>query len=102
MSMDWIKYLQGERIEIFEMILSGKDNKLELTWRISVGNRRIKLFFHNISCFSMNSVSVPFEIDGFEVIDHLQDGWQKDSRYEVHDYEDGKVCFFCECIDLCS
>ena len=100
MSIYQTEFLQGKRIEISEMILSSKENRLELTWKINVCDKRSTLLFHNVSCFSINSVSVPFEIEGFEVIDHLQEGWQKDSRYEVHDYEDGKVRFFCERVEL--
>ena len=75
---------QGNKIEILEMILKNVDNQLELSW---------KIYFEN-------EWSIPLEVHGFEIINHSQNGCEKDSTYEIRDFEDDRVNFFCECFKM--
>lgn len=87
---------QGNKIEILEMILKNTDNQLELSWKIIFGNVVYRITFYNISRFSVGDLSAPLEVHGFEIINHSQNGWGKDSTYEIRDFEDDRVNFFCE------
>ena len=31
-----------------------------------------------------------------EIINHAQNGWEKDSTYEIRDFEEDHINFFCE------
>lgn len=91
-----IEILSGNRIEILEMKLSHEDNQLVLSWKICVENTILRMTFYNVSRFRIGEVSMPLEIYGFEIIDHSQKGWEKDSAYEIRDFEDDYINFFCE------
>ena len=43
---------------------------------------------------------MPLEIHGFEIINHSHKGWEKDSTYEIRDFENDRVKFLCECFKV--
>lgn len=96
MNMESAQILQGNKIEISEMCLKNIDNQLELSWKIYFNNAFFRMIFSNVSRFRIGEVSIPLEIHGFEIVDHSQNGWEKDSTYEIRDFEDDRVNFFCE------
>lgn len=100
MSMGKAEVFQGSRIEILEMVLKSVDNQLELSWKTYFENTVHRMTFFNVSRFRIGEVSIPLEIRGFEMISHFQNGWEKDSTYEVRDFEDDRVNFFCECFKI--
>lgn len=87
---------KGNKIEILEMNLKNIDNQLELFWKIYFENAIFTIKFYNISRFKVRELSAPLEIQGFEIINHSQNGWEKDFTYEIRDFEDDRVNFFCE------
>ena len=91
-----IDIFQKNRIEIFEMILTNANNQLELLWKFRYETVVHKITFYNVSRFSIRDLSIPLEVHGIEIIDHSQNGWEKDSTYEICDFEDDRVHFFCE------
>ena len=95
-NMGKAEIFQGNKIEILEMVLKNVDNRLELSWKIYFENAVYWITFFNVSRFRIGEVSTPLEIHGFEMIDHSQNGWEKDSAYEVRDFEEDCVHFFCE------
>ena len=96
MNMRKVEIFQGNKIEILEMVLKNVDNELELSWKMCVENAVYWITFSNVSRFRIGEMSTPLEIHGFEIIDHSQNSWEKDSTYEVRDFEDDSVNFFCE------
>lgn len=91
-----IEIFQGNKIEILEMVLQNVDNQLELSWKIYFENAVFQITFSNVSRLRIGELSMPLEIHGFEIINHSQNGWEKDSAYEIRDFEDDRVNFFCE------
>lgn len=91
-----IDILQGKKVEILEMFMKNVDNQLEIQWKIFFENSIFTITFYNVSRFSVEELSAPLEIHGFEIVNHYQQGWEKDSRYEIHDFEDNRISFFCE------
>ena len=87
---------QGDKLEVLEMTLKNKSNQLELSWKVCFNNTPSRITFCNVSCFQMGEVSSPLEIHGFEIINHSQEGWDKCVTYEIRDFEDSRVSFFCE------
>lgn len=61
-----------------------------------------KLKFSNISSFFIKPFSGLLFVDGFEINDHKEDGWASSIRYEICDFEESIIGFFCEQIDICS
>lgn len=91
-----IEIFQGNKIEILEMVLQNVDNQLELSWKIYFENAVFQITFSNVSRLRIGELSMPLEIHGFEIINHSQNGWEKDYRYEIRDFEDDRVNFFYE------
>lgn len=87
---------QGKMIEISEMILSNTDNQLDMSWKIYFENVIYKITFYNVSRLRMENLSAPLQIQDFEIINHSQNGWEADSKYEIRDFEYDSVNFFCE------
>ena len=56
--------------------------------------------FENVSKLRMADISYPFRICGFEILDYSSRGYQKDLRFFVNDYEDGKLSFYCENFEI--
>ena len=100
MNIGKVEIFQGNKIEILEMVLKSVDNQLELSWKTYFENTVRRMTFFNVSRFRIGEVSIPLEIRGFEMISHFQNGWEKDSTYEVRDFEDDRVNFFCECFKI--
>ena len=91
---------QGNKIEILEMILKSVDDQLELSLKICFGNVVHRITFYNVSRFRVGVLSIPLEVNGFEIINHSQSCWEKDSAYEIRDFEDDCVNFFCEYFEM--
>ena len=101
MSMINAEMLQGRSVRILDMALTDTGGQLELTWKASLGDTLFQITFHNVSRLSMKDVWSPVEIQGFMTIDHSSsNGWDKDSSYEVRDFEDDLVRFFCESFEI--
>jgi hypothetical protein len=100
MNMGQPEVFQGDKIEILEMILKNVDNQLELSWKIYFKNVIFKITFYNVSRLRVGEFSVPLEVHGFEIINHSQNCWEKDSTYEIRDFEDDRINFFCECFKM--
>lgn len=100
MNMGKVEIFQGNKIEILEMVLKSIDNQLELSWEIYFENEIYRITFSNVLRLRIGEVSAPLDIHGFEIINHSQNGWEKDSTYEIRDFEDNRVNFFCECFKL--
>lgn len=100
MNTGQIEVFQGGRVEILEMILKSVNNQLELSWKIYFANSIFRITFYNVSRLRVGEFSAPLEVHGFEIINHSQNGWGKDSTYEIRDFEDDRVNFFCECFEM--
>lgn len=100
MNADQIEVFQGKKVEILEMILKNMDNQLELSCEIYFENAICRITFYNVSRLRVGEWSAPLEVHGFEIINHSQNGWENDSKYEIRDFEDDRVNFFCECFEM--
>lgn len=100
MNVGKAEIFQGNKIEILEMVLKNVDNQLNLSWKIYFENSFFWITFYNVSRFRIGEVSTPLEIQGFEIINNFQNGWDNDSTYEIRDFEDDCVNFFCECFEM--
>jgi len=96
MSIGQIEAFNGEKIEILEISLKNVEDQLELVCKIYFENLIFRITFYNVSRFRIGEFSIPLEVHGFEIINHSQNGWEKDSSYEIRDFEDDRVHFFCE------
>lgn len=96
MNIDQKEIFCGKKVQIVEMILSNKEQHLELSWKIDLEGTIYIVTFYNVSRLRMNNLSAPLEVYGFEIIDHSQRGWETDSKFEMRDFEDDGVNFYFE------
>ena len=96
MDIGSIDSFRGNKIEILKMLLEIADNQLKLSCKINLENSVLGITFYNVSRLRFGELSMPLEVHGFEIINHSENGWENDSIYEIRDYEDDSVHFFCE------
>ena len=70
-----------------------------LTLSFCADGKAQTLRFLSISDVTLRFPAIPLQICGFEIRDHRADGWDADQRYEISDFEDGALHFFCRKIE---
>lgn len=96
MNIDRAEILYGKHFEILEINIENVENQLVLSWKICFENTVFRMSFYNVSRLRVSEWSIPLELHGFEIINHSKNGWEKDSTYEIRDFEDDQLSFFCE------
>ena len=97
MSNNLFSKVDGKSIIVGDFQVENYNEKLHIKITcISEDKNAYFIVFENVSKLKMSDISYPFQICGFEILDYSSRGYQKDSRFFVNDYEDGKLSFFCE------
>lgn len=84
------------------MCLFEQESQLLIVMNVRSLAEEKRYCFKNVSSFEVAPVSYPIQIMGFQIRDHVKDGWSKEERYEVLDYEDNIIHFFCSDYILCK
>ena len=92
--MRFLDLFQGEMM-IESISIQTENDELNIIMDIYCKNKKQSVSFYNASGISLDNLSFPIVVQGFEIIDNHQRGWEKDRRYLVHDYEDGLLQFYC-------
>ena len=93
--------IDGKSIVICDFSIEHYDEKLAVKmWWVSEDQNPYHIVFENVSNLKLLEISYPFQICGFEILDYSSRGYQKDSRFFVNDYEDGRLSFFCENFEI--
>lgn len=59
-----------------------------------------RVLFRNVSDFSIKNINREKQITGLEIIDNQKRGFQKETRYEIKDFEEDDIHLYCEEIIL--
>lgn len=97
---DLLNTLQGQTIYILEIKTSYNTHHNTLTMKLLFNNQEHILKFINPSRISLNCISFPLSITGFEIINNSDKGWDDLSLYLVRDFEDNQLSFYCEKIEI--
>ena len=101
MSNNLFSKVDGKSIIVGDFQIENYNEKLHIKITcISEDQNGYFIVFENVSKLKMSDISYPFQICGFEILDYSSRGYQKDSRFFVNDYEDGKLSFFCENFEI--
>ncbi len=86
----------GQPFEITELSVfqNGKTMAIRMVGRCS--DVRQEYLFHNVSGLTVNDLCFPMVLQSFHILDHRPDGWDRSHSFELQDYEDHKIRFFCE------
>lgn len=87
-------------MKIIELKLEIVDDIAMLYIEAVADNKVYSISFTNVSQVNIRDFSTPFQIAGFEIFSNKNRGWEKSLTYTIHDYEDGKVSFYCEDFDV--
>lgn len=68
-----------------------------LTYRSCI---RFILTLQNAVEITLKGLTNAFNVQGFEIIDHKEDGWCNSMRYEINDFETSRIKLFCEKIGV--
>lgn len=86
-------------VEITDFCLHTASGAPVLTLSFCADGKAQTLRFLSISDVTLRFPAIPMQICGFEIRDHRADGWDADQRYEISDFEDGALHFFCREIE---
>lgn len=100
MKTDIAKILHSDKLDILQILLRNSGIHLDLLCKARIKDNVFDINFFNVSNITMKVLSSSFEIWGFEIIDHKKDGWLKEMRYEMNDYESDCLHFFCESFEI--
>lgn len=92
--------LQGQLIEVTQLHLIRGEDRAVLLLTVELNQKTYSLRFSGVHSLSIDSFSLPFQIGGFQIEDNLERGWERPERYTVSDFEDNKLSFYCEEVDL--
>ncbi len=95
-----IDVLDGKMLLIDNLHITTVHQQLLLTLDAYIEGKIYHIVFHNVSSLRIENVSYPIQISGLAVADNSAKGWQANVRYEIYDFEDGIIRFFCEKITL--
>ena len=96
-----LENLNGQSITVHSFSVAQGDASLTITMSCTAQNGvACEILFDRVSCLKLGEVSYPFQICGFEILTNSARGYSRDCRYLIHDYEDGKLSFFCENIEI--
>lgn len=59
-----------------------------------------RVLFRNVSDFSIKNINREKQITGLEIIDNQKRGFQKETRYEIKDFEEDGIHLYCQEIIL--
>lgn len=96
MGIDEVRTGPSGVLKILEMSISNKKDQLDLRLKFSSEHKVSEILFYNVSRIRITNMSPPFVIYGFEIINHTNDGWEKQLQFEIRDFEDDCIHFFCE------
>lgn len=87
----------GENGEGMELIInfSAKRRHFNIAWPSSPMDYQVTLRFSGAYDLSLDKLCFPAQIMGFDIIDISDKHWEN-ARFEIEDYEDGKISFFCK------
>lgn len=101
-----IKYIEKMNYYI-DMDEYGEEiSNLKILFLMELPNQTIhKLLvkFNAINGLNINNIGGKYnQIMGFEIVDQLTAGWEREQRYIVRDYENGTIEFYCKSIEIIS
>ena len=94
-SDDFLNIIDGKKIEIRKFIITNYNSKKSIDMVAVINDNSYRVYFENISQLKIDLCDSVFTIGGLCVINHKKDGWQ-DLIYEIYDYEDGILSFYCQ------
>ena len=93
--------INGKSIIVCDFLIEHNDENLDVKMSCASEDQNTYcIVFENVSKLKLSDISYPFQICGFEILDYSSRGYQKDSRFFVNDYEDGKLSFYCENFEI--
>lgn len=89
------EFLNGKPLLIHRLSLDSAGLRLTLSLDADIGGRDCRIVCETVSALQLADFSYPMQISGLRVTDRSAMGWQSDVRYEVRDYEEDSLRFFC-------
>lgn len=87
--------LKGKTFELKELSFSCDENILNL-WMKLIADKEYAFDFYNVSDFSLNKLCASCKVCGLRITSNENFGWWDSVKYEVRDYQDDIISFYCE------
>ena len=101
MNRDLFSEISGTEILVCDFSIEYSESTLAVKMScIAEDQNTYLIVFENVSKLNLSEIFYPFRVCGFEIIDCNSREYQKDTRFYVNDYEDGKMSFYCERFEI--
>lgn len=88
--------IDGKSVIVCDFSIEHYDEELAVKMScVTEDQNTYYIIFENVSKLQLLEISYPFQICGFEIVDCSSRGYQNDIRFFVHDYENGRLSFYC-------
>ena len=93
-----LERFQGKECFIYNLNLSFDQDRHNLIMKLHMKTTELEaiLIMYNVSNIKMNLIHSEFSIEGFEIIDNSSNGWSKEVRYCLNDFESGALKLYFE------
>lgn len=81
---------------IRKILLLNEDEKLHMLWECCGQVENFSVIFHNVSRLFISNLSYPIQISYLEITCNTENGWDYESQYFLHDYEEDHIRFYCQ------
>ena len=100
MVIDNLEFVQGKEFTITELMLLYENSEFNLTLKGFSNKYEVLIHCFNTSHLNIQNLSAPMQICGFEIICNKSKGWERTSNYTIHDFEENRIEFLCENIEI--
>ena len=76
--------------------------KIYMQWTCCTQGKCYSILFRNVSRLYITDLSYPMHIDYLEIVCNIKKGWDVDSLYHFHEYENDRIQFYCQSFELCE
>ncbi len=83
-------------VQLTELSVAVVDGKLNV-WLKLTKEKDVYMFdFYNVFSFSLDKLCFPCRVECFQITSNENFGWAKEQKYEVADYKNEIIKFYCE------
>jgi len=92
--------MQENPFEIISMHWGTSQSCAYMNWRIVLLEETYEIHFSGVYDLVLRDVQFPFQIFGFTIDSNTSRGWERAQAFTINDYEDDKIHFYCEAVDV--
>lgn len=100
MNISIIDNIPDSSVYIQSLLLECIDGQMSILLKVYCNSKKYSIICKNVRGLSLKDLVYPAHIEGFQIVDNLDKGWQSDVRFKVYDFEENIISFFCQSLNI--